>query len=172
MNQKRPLLQQRPESGYAHAAPPPQHRFEPEHRPAPAPAPQGHRWLLPLLIVFAVVVAAAALWTLVLRDDGTIDDVAVTGGSDELPQVVVIDESEVDVVQNPSLSATATADGVHVENDGNVTMYGITVVEGEQEVCAIESLSPGDGADCAGASAGAVVAGFGPQDQPVELTVG
>ncbi len=127
---------------------------------------------MPVVALLALAVLAAAAWYFLLRDSTDDTGAEATGGSDETPEVVVIDESEVDVVQNPSLSATATGDGVRVENDGNVTMHDITVTQDDQELCTIETLSPGDGSDCAGASAGAVVAGLGPQDQPVEITVG
>ena len=115
---------------------------------------------------------AAAVWALVLHDNGTTDDAAVAGNGDVQPEIVIADESEVEIVQNPSLSAAATADGIRVENDGNVTMHDITVTDGGEEVCVIETLSSGEGADYAGASSAAVVAGLGPQDQPVEISVG
>lgn len=150
--------------------------------PGPAPSrsvsTRRPRWLRPALVVLAISVAATAVWFVALRDGGP-DDVAgeasdsaeVTGTAEETQDVIVIDEAEVDVVQNPSLSATVAGDGVRVENDGNVTMHDIAVAEGGEEICLIETLSPGDGADCQGASAGAVVAGLGPQDQRVEITV-
>ena len=177
MNQERPLIQNRldpetplsagvPQQGY----PPPDH-MQPHSDPAPKP-PSRSKWLILVLAVLALVVAAAAVWALFLRDSGTDDVSEATGGSDETPEVVVIDESEVGIVQNPSLSAAATADGIRVENDGNVTMHDITVTDGGEEVCVFETLSPGEGADCAGASSAAVVAGLGPQDQPVEICVG
>lgn len=174
MNQERPLIQNRlgPETpapapqpsggGYQHPGQPPE---------APTPGSSRSRWLIPALAVVGLLVVAAAVWAFVIRDDSSTDE-AQPAGSDETPEVVVIDESEVDVVQNPSLSATATADGVRVENDGNVTMHDITVTDAGEEVCVIETLSPGEGADCAGASSAAVIAGLGPQDQPVEINVG
>ena len=178
MNQERPLIQNRPGPEDRGAAAPPEHEHggyqQPAHgQPQPQPAPSRRsKWLIPALVLLALLIVAAAVWFFALREGGTDEAADASGASDETPEVVVIDESEVDVVQNPSLSATATADGVRVENDGNVTMHDIKVTEGEAEVCAIETLAPGEGSDCAGASSGATVTGLGPQDQPVEITVG
>ena len=174
MNQERPLIQNRLGPETPGTLPPPGGSYQqPEHR-QPMPQPQRRRpgWLIPALGVLALLVAGAAVWAFVLRDSGADDASEPVGGSDETPEVVVIDESEVDIVQNPSLSATATSDGVRVENDGNVTMHDIKVTDGGEEICAIETLSPGDGSDCLGASSAATVSGLGPQDQPVDITVG
>jgi hypothetical protein len=151
----------------------------PEHRqPSPGQPPQRqdtnnrNRWLLPLAGILGLVVIAAAVWGFVQWRDGDDDAAQTDVSTDAEPEVIIIDESEVDVVQNPSLAATAGSDGVTVANDGNVTMHDIVVTEGDQAVCTFEEMAPGETEVCAEATAAATVSGLGPQDQPVDITVG
>lgn len=127
-------------------------------------------WITPLAAAMVAAILAAAVWVfLLLRDGG--DETGSNGASGD-PAVIVIDESEVSVVQNPSLRATVGADGVTVENDGNLTMHDITVTEGDEELCMFDEMAPGDSEVCAGATATASISGLGPQDQPVDIGVG
>ena len=131
--------------------------------------------MVPVVAVLGVAVAVvglAAVWGVLQWRDSNDDVTQTSVGTDAEPEVVVIDESEVDIVQNPSLKASAGGSGVTVENDGNVTMHDTTVTEGDREICIFEELAPGGSEVCASATAAASISGLGPQDQPVDIAVG
>jgi hypothetical protein len=128
--------------------------------------------LLPLAAVLGLIIIGGAVWGFVQWRDSDDDAAQTDVSTDAEPEVIIIDESEVDVVQNPSLAATAGSDGVTVENDGNVTMYDIVVTESDQAVCTFNEMAPGATEVCAEATAAATVSGLGPQDQPVDISVG
>jgi len=149
-----------------------EHQDQSSSRSPQPQAPTRRKWVTPLLALVGVAVAAAAVWGILQWRDSDDDAAQSNVGTDAEPEVVVIDESEVDIVQNPSLKATAGGDGVTVKNDGNVTMHDITVTEGDEEVCTFEEMAPGASEVCGGATAAASISGLGPQDQAVDISVG
>lgn len=125
-----------------------------------------HTWVWVVAAVAVAVVLAGAgyfVYDAIQDDDATESTVPTDdGGTVALPQ-------------NPSLTLTLE-DGVwYVENDGNVTMSGVSVRDdGGEVICEIGTLSPDDRKPCEDASENQslVATGQGPQGQPVEVSSG
>jgi hypothetical protein len=118
-----------------------------------------------------VALVGAAVWWFVIRDDGS------TTTAEQVPEFAdeITEDGGVRIIQIPSLTASATIDGVSTEgpieitlgssselvvtvlNDGNLTMDDISVtlelIEGDTvttgpDDCAFPSLDPDESADC------------------------
>jgi hypothetical protein len=122
------------------------------------------------VVVLVIALAAAAVWWFLIRDDDSsttaetsISESESSGGAVEIPQ-------------DPSLTASATINGLPVDqaleitfgeaselvvtvvNDGNVTMDGITAaleftdsdgpLDADGDTCVFPTLGPDDSADC------------------------
>ena len=138
----------------------------------PIPERRKRRTRTPFAIGALVIVAAgAALWWFLIRDDDPSGTTAQGSVSDNEPG----DVGGVEIVQIPSLAATATIDGVPADgpidftfgeeselvvtvvNDGNLTMDDITVTlevtaddtdSSGTDPCTLPQLAPEESADC------------------------
>lgn len=145
---------------------------EKERKPKAAGSKSRKR-IIPIGIVALVfVLAGAAVWWTLIRDDGSSGTAQVSVSGDQIPP-----EGAVRIVQVPSLAATATVDGlpadgpvditfgspselvVSVLNNGNLTMDDITVTlefigddaaaTDSSDPCEVPPLAPQESGDCA-----------------------
>lgn len=115
--------------------------------------------MLAVVVGIAAVVVAVTIGIAVLGSDADEPPDTASAGGVVLPQ-------------NPSLALAEDDGRWFVANDGNVTMSDVELRDGDDVVCELGTISPGDRATCDDASGLDDPAAFGRGPQGQEVRVG